>query len=148
MFCNNAYHFGHLFQRTVRFCEQLSTSIPNAHVYYRRGLALKRIIPQCISRDFTYLIVINEDRKVPSILYRRDSKVLLYLSITFNLLVCRCFFIKYLLSVNQPNTYMLRMDVYIPKKHGLHFVFSKLKKKHFQFYFRYRDPPFPNLMCF
>lgn len=55
-------------QRTVRFCEQLSTVIPNSHVYYRRGLALKRIIPQCIARDFTDLIVINEDRKIPSIL--------------------------------------------------------------------------------
>lgn len=52
--------------RTVRFCEQLATVIPNAHVYYRRGLALKRIIPQCIARDFTYLMVINEDRKVPN----------------------------------------------------------------------------------
>ncbi|KAI2659300.1 Ribosome production factor 1 [Labeo rohita] len=52
--------------RTVRLCEQLATVIPHAHVYYRRGLALKRVIPQCISRDFTYLIVINEDRKVPN----------------------------------------------------------------------------------
>uniref|UniRef100_A0A8V0Z9E5 Ribosome production factor 1 n=1 Tax=Gallus gallus TaxID=9031 RepID=A0A8V0Z9E5_CHICK len=53
-------------ERTVRFCEQLSTVIPNSHVYYRRGLALKRIIPQCIARDFTDLIVINEDRKIPN----------------------------------------------------------------------------------
>ncbi|XP_067582819.1 ribosome production factor 1 [Pseudorca crassidens] len=52
--------------RTVRLCEQLSTVIPNSHVYYRRGLALKKIIPQCISRDFTDLIVINEDRKIPN----------------------------------------------------------------------------------
>ncbi|XP_029004711.1 ribosome production factor 1 [Betta splendens] len=52
--------------RTVRFCEQLATVIPNAYVYYRRGLALKRIIPQCVARDFTYLVVINEDRKVPN----------------------------------------------------------------------------------
>ncbi|XP_076583194.1 ribosome production factor 1 [Chaetodon auriga] len=52
--------------RTVRFCEQLATVIPNAHVYYRRGLALKRVVPQCIARNFTYLIVINEDRKVPN----------------------------------------------------------------------------------
>lgn len=55
-------------QRMVKFCNQLATVIPNAHVYYRRGLALKRIIPQCIARDFTYLLVINEDRQVPSIL--------------------------------------------------------------------------------
>lgn len=54
--------------RTVRLCEQLSTVIPNSHVYYRRGLALKKIIPQCIARDFTDLIVINEDRKTPKIL--------------------------------------------------------------------------------
>ncbi|XP_030061645.1 ribosome production factor 1 [Microcaecilia unicolor] len=52
--------------RCVRFCDQLSSIIPNSHVYYRRGLALKRIIPQCISRGFTDLIVINEDRKVPN----------------------------------------------------------------------------------
>ena len=55
-------------QRTVRFCEQLATVIPNAHVYYRRGLALKRVVPQCIARNFTYVMVVNEDRKVPSIL--------------------------------------------------------------------------------
>uniref|UniRef100_A0A8C6DSY7 Ribosome production factor 1 n=1 Tax=Moschus moschiferus TaxID=68415 RepID=A0A8C6DSY7_MOSMO len=55
--------------RTVRLCEQLSTVIPNSHVYYRRGLALKKIIPQCISRDFTDLIVINED---PPILWPPD----------------------------------------------------------------------------
>ncbi|KAL4692163.1 hypothetical protein H8959_015973 [Pygathrix nigripes] len=52
--------------RTVRLCEQLSTVIPNSHVYYRRGLALKKIIPQCIAREFTDLIVINEDRKTPN----------------------------------------------------------------------------------
>ncbi|KAI1891983.1 hypothetical protein AGOR_G00149320 [Albula goreensis] len=52
--------------RTVRFCEQLATVIPHAHVYYRRGLALKRVIPQCVARDFTYLMVVNEDRKVPN----------------------------------------------------------------------------------
>ncbi|CAH2310424.1 ribosome production factor 1 [Pelobates cultripes] len=50
--------------RTVKFTQQLSTVIPNSHVYYRRGLALKKIIPQCIARGFTDLIVINEDRKV------------------------------------------------------------------------------------
>uniref|UniRef100_A0A7D9N0E3 Ribosome production factor 1 n=1 Tax=Xenopus tropicalis TaxID=8364 RepID=A0A7D9N0E3_XENTR len=55
--------------RTVRFTEQLSSVIPNSDVYYRRGLALKKVIPQCISRDYTDLIIINEDRKVPSILY-------------------------------------------------------------------------------
>ncbi|MEE6494664.1 hypothetical protein FKM82_001831 [Ascaphus truei] len=49
--------------RSVRFTEQLSSIIPNSHVYYRRGLALKKIIPQCTARDFTDLIILNEDRK-------------------------------------------------------------------------------------
>ncbi|XP_066547793.1 ribosome production factor 1 [Amia ocellicauda] len=52
--------------RTVRFCEQLASVIPDSHVYYRRGLALKKVIPQCVARGFTYLLVINEDRKVPN----------------------------------------------------------------------------------
>ncbi|KAM3876383.1 ribosome production factor 1 [Diretmus argenteus] len=52
--------------RTVRFCEQLATVIPDSYVYYRRGLALKRIIPQCVARGFTYLMVVNEDRKLPN----------------------------------------------------------------------------------
>lgn len=52
--------------RTIQFCDQLATVIPDAYVYYRRGLALKRIVPQCVSRGFTYLMVINEDRKVPN----------------------------------------------------------------------------------
>ncbi|XP_078500851.1 ribosome production factor 1 isoform X2 [Lissotriton helveticus] len=52
--------------RSVKFTEQLSSIIPNSHVYYRRGLPLKKIIPQCIARDFTDLLIINEDRKVPN----------------------------------------------------------------------------------
>lgn len=72
-------------QRTVRFCEQLATVVPNAHVYYRRGLALKRIIPQCVARDFTYLMVVNEDRQTPSILKgscacKHKGEISIYLS--------------------------------------------------------------------
>lgn len=55
--------------RTTRLCKELSESIPNSEVYYRRGLALKKIIPQAISRDFTDLLVVNEDRKKPNGLY-------------------------------------------------------------------------------
>ncbi|XP_077981160.1 ribosome production factor 1-like [Glandiceps talaboti] len=52
--------------RTTRLCKELSDSIPNSEVYYRRGLALKKVIPQAIGRDFTDLVVINEDRKKPN----------------------------------------------------------------------------------
>ena len=55
-------------QRTNKFCKELKKCIPNSEIYYRRGLDLKKIIPQAKSRDFTDLVVINEDRKEPSIL--------------------------------------------------------------------------------
>ncbi|KAF3830689.1 hypothetical protein GH733_004508 [Mirounga leonina] len=41
-------------------------SSPQLYQTHIRGLALKKIIPQRISRDFTDLIVINEDRKTPN----------------------------------------------------------------------------------
>jgi ribosome production factor 1 len=41
--------------------------LPNAELYYRRGLDLKKIIPQAKEKDFTDIMVINEDRKEPSI---------------------------------------------------------------------------------
>ncbi|KAL3868393.1 hypothetical protein ACJMK2_041204 [Sinanodonta woodiana] len=53
-------------QRTNKFCKELKKVIPNSHLYYRRGLDLKKIIPQALSRDFTDLLVVNEDRKIPN----------------------------------------------------------------------------------
>jgi len=55
-------------QRTNKFCKELKKTIPNCDLKYRRGLSLKKIIPQAIARDYTDLIVINEDRKVPNAL--------------------------------------------------------------------------------
>jgi len=52
--------------RTNKFCKELKKSIPNSAIYYRRGLDLKKIIPQAVSRDYTDLIVINEDQKLPN----------------------------------------------------------------------------------
>jgi len=52
--------------RTNKFCKELKKSIPNSQIFYRRGLDLKKIIPQAIGRDYTDLIVINEDQKRPN----------------------------------------------------------------------------------
>ncbi|KAK7485282.1 hypothetical protein BaRGS_00023533 [Batillaria attramentaria] len=52
--------------RTNKFCKELSKIIPNSTIKYRRGLDLKKIIPQAMSRDFTDLIVVNEDKKEPN----------------------------------------------------------------------------------
>ncbi|KAH9492098.1 Ribosome production factor 1 [Bulinus truncatus] len=55
--------------KTNRFIKELKKVIPNSVVKYRRGLDLKKIIPQAISRDFTDLIIINEDAGEPNILF-------------------------------------------------------------------------------
>uniref|UniRef100_A0A0D9S6W4 Ribosome production factor 1 n=1 Tax=Chlorocebus sabaeus TaxID=60711 RepID=A0A0D9S6W4_CHLSB len=47
-------------------CKKLSKYLLASHTHTKRGLALKKIIPQCITREFTDLIVINEDRKTPN----------------------------------------------------------------------------------
>ncbi|XP_022329870.2 ribosome production factor 1-like [Crassostrea virginica] len=52
--------------RTNKFCKELKLVIPNSDIKYRRGLDLKKIIPQAKERDFTDIIVVNEDRKEPN----------------------------------------------------------------------------------
>ena len=47
--------------------EELQRIIPNSEIGVRKGLDLKKIIPQAKEKGFTALIVVNEDRKVPSI---------------------------------------------------------------------------------
>ena len=56
------------YQRTNKLCKELKKVIPNIHLLYRRALNLKKIIPQALAKDFTDIIVINEDRRIPSIL--------------------------------------------------------------------------------
>ena len=48
--------------------EELQRVIPNSEIRVRKGLDLKKIIPQAKEKGFTAVIVVNEDRKVPSIL--------------------------------------------------------------------------------
>ena len=48
--------------------EELQRVIPNSEIRVRKGLDLKKIIPQAKEKGFTALIIVNEDRKVPSIL--------------------------------------------------------------------------------
>jgi ribosome production factor 1 len=40
--------------------------IPNAHYYKRGSYDLKQIVKYAKNRDFTSMIVVNEDRKYPS----------------------------------------------------------------------------------
>ncbi|XP_078355957.1 ribosome production factor 1-like [Oculina patagonica] len=52
--------------KTVQFMEELKRIIPNSEVRVRKGLDLKKIIPQAKEKGFTSLVVVNEDRKVPN----------------------------------------------------------------------------------
>ncbi|KAL4236639.1 Ribosome production factor 1 [Mactra antiquata] len=52
--------------RTRKFCKELEKLIPNTEFLFRRGLDLKKIVPQALSKDFTDLIVVNENRKIPN----------------------------------------------------------------------------------
>lgn len=52
--------------------EELSRLIPNSEVRVRKGLDLKKIIPQAKEKGFTALVVVNEDRKLPSIFLHKN----------------------------------------------------------------------------
>lgn len=64
------FFFSFFPQKTLQFVEELNRIIPNSEIFVRRGYDLKKIIPEAAKRGFTALIAVNEDRKVPSILYR------------------------------------------------------------------------------
>lgn len=52
--------------RMFQFIEDLLRCFPNSFFYERRGFEVKDIIEQAIEKDFTDLIIINEDRKEPN----------------------------------------------------------------------------------
>ncbi len=53
--------------KTYKLCRELARILPNASYFYRKNVRLTKIIPEAIKRDYSAMIVINEDRKVPSI---------------------------------------------------------------------------------
>lgn len=52
--------------KTVQFMKELQHIIPNSEVRVRKGIDLKKIIPQAKERGFTALVVVNEDKKMPN----------------------------------------------------------------------------------
>ncbi|VDO49044.1 unnamed protein product [Schistosoma margrebowiei] len=56
-------HSDRVCPRTIGFCKELSMVIPNVHLVARWHLPLKKIIPMAIERQFTCLIIVNEDQK-------------------------------------------------------------------------------------
>lgn len=52
--------------QTYKLCRELTRVLPNADYFYRKNTRITKIIPEAIKRDYSAMIVINEDRKVPS----------------------------------------------------------------------------------
>ena len=49
-----------------KFLKEFNTTLPNSFLFRRKYLPVKKIIPQCIEKGFTDLIIVNEDRGIPS----------------------------------------------------------------------------------
>jgi len=52
--------------RTYKLCRELSRILPNAKYFYRKNVRMSKVIPEAIKRKYSAIVVINEDRKVPS----------------------------------------------------------------------------------
>ena len=50
----------HLLMRELKKC------IPNSEIRQRWGIDLKKIIPQAVEREYTDILVVNEDKKIPN----------------------------------------------------------------------------------
>ncbi|RNA02774.1 Ribosome production factor 1 [Brachionus plicatilis] len=51
--------------RTYKFCRELSRILPNADYFYKKKVRLSKIIPAAIKRDYSAILVVNENRKQP-----------------------------------------------------------------------------------
>lgn len=52
--------------RTIQLCRELKTILPKSEFRFRNRSAIKKIIRGCIERNYTDLIVINENRREPN----------------------------------------------------------------------------------
>lgn len=52
--------------RTIQLCRELKTILPKSEFRFRNRSAIKKIIKGCIERNYTDLIVINENRREPN----------------------------------------------------------------------------------
>lgn len=52
--------------KTYKLCRELSRILPNANYFYRKNVRISKVIPEAIKRDYSALVVINENRKEPN----------------------------------------------------------------------------------
>lgn len=51
--------------KTLRLCKEMRQSIPNATFYRRQRASIKKLVTAAGKRDFTDIVIINEDRRQP-----------------------------------------------------------------------------------
>lgn len=56
-------------QETIKFIEDLSRTIPNSEYYERKQMDIKDMVPKAIEREFTDIVILNEDKKKCSIFF-------------------------------------------------------------------------------
>ena len=52
--------------KTHLFMRELSKCIPNSEVRLRKSTDIKKIVVQAVEREYTDILVVNEDRKLPN----------------------------------------------------------------------------------
>jgi len=52
--------------KTIRFCKEFSSTIPNAEFRYRQRSAIKDLVKDASKRGYTDVMIVNEDRRVPN----------------------------------------------------------------------------------
>ncbi|CAF0958993.1 unnamed protein product [Brachionus calyciflorus] len=51
--------------KTYKFCRELSRILPNADYFYKKNVRLSKIIPAAVQRNYSAILVVNENRKEP-----------------------------------------------------------------------------------
>ena len=55
-----------LFQKTLAFVKELTRMIPNSTPLWRKSTSIKKMVKQAITNNYTDIIVINEDNRLPN----------------------------------------------------------------------------------
>jgi len=53
---------------TWKFCYELNKCIPNSEMFSRKDVPMKKLVKQAIKKEFTDIIVVHEDKRVPDAL--------------------------------------------------------------------------------
>lgn len=51
---------------TIRFCKELRMTMPDAEFFWRKHSSIKKLLKEANARNFTDIIVVNEDRRHPN----------------------------------------------------------------------------------